>query len=153
MFGRDGSGGAAQLLDSASELRRLASDPQGTPQPGLAWPGYFPPSFLGVLGDFLLLVFFLEDFCGGVSCAKVTATQPRASERPSINVTSFFMGVPPVQVRLISRLEKRKTDFARAVTCRAFNMASSEGRAGAERGGMGCRISCDSNPANFERKA
>src|ERR1019366_4238245 len=95
MFGRDGSGGAAQLLDSASELRRLASGPQGTPQPGLAWPGYFPPSFLGVLGDFLLLVFFLEDFFGGVSCAKVTATQPRASERPSINVISFFMGVPP----------------------------------------------------------
>jgi hypothetical protein len=30
-----------------------------------------------------------------VSCAKVTATQPRASERPSINVISFFMGVPP----------------------------------------------------------
>src|SRR5450759_4995214 len=103
MCGRGGR--AAQLLDSASELRRLASGPQGTPQPGLAWPGYFPPSFLGVLGDFLLLVFFLADFFGGVSCAKVTATQPRASERPSINVISFFMGVPPVQVRLISRLE------------------------------------------------
>src|SRR5450756_2429432 len=93
MCGRGGR--AAQLLDSASELRRLASGPQGTPQPGLAWPGYFPPSFLGVLGDFLLLVFFLADFFGGVSCAKVTATQPRASERPSINVISFFTGVPP----------------------------------------------------------
>src|ERR1035437_3001551 len=93
MCGRGGR--AAQLLDSTSELRRLASGPQGTPQPGLAWPGYFPPSFLGVLGDFLLLVFFLAVFVGGESCAKVTATQPRASERASPSAIEYFTGVPP----------------------------------------------------------
>src|ERR1039457_6754089 len=55
---------------------------------------YLPPSFLGVWGAFFLGDFFLVtflDFLGGVSCAKVRATQPRASERPSINVSSFFI--------------------------------------------------------------
>ena len=39
---------------------------------GAPEPGYFPPSFLGVLGAFFA-PFFLADFLGGVSCAKVTA--------------------------------------------------------------------------------
>jgi len=47
-------------------------------------------SFFAFLGAFLA-VFFLLDFLAVVSCAKTTATLPRASERPSIKVISFFM--------------------------------------------------------------
>src|ERR1035437_2048684 len=90
-----------------------------TPQPRLAWRSYFPPSFLGVFGAFFLgdfcLVFLL--FLGDVSCSNVTATQPRTSERPSINVISFFMCVPPCASTANQPSGEMITDFRGAALC------------------------------------
>ena len=66
---------------------------------------------LGGLRCFLLALLF-AGLLGGVSCAKVTATQPRASERPSINVISFFMSMSPGQVRLNRVVQEKNTGFS-----------------------------------------
>src|ERR1035441_8764702 len=154
MFGRRGRRvrrRCPQRPDSEpSELRPACLAERAAGRTGV---DYLPPSFLGVWGAFFLGDFFLVtflDFLGGVSCAKVRATQPRASERPSINVIRFFIRIPPGASATYQASGKSITDFAWAVMCRAIKVGSSERRAGGKRGQV-CRIGSGGNAAMLVR--